>query len=520
MAATFFVWSKPRLSVGASLTRQWPAANAHGTQLSGVGNLFTAGFPGTLSNLYQRLVTNDRGASTIRLRKNGANGNQLLSIGASSGAAEFEDDVNTDAIVTGDEVDIELITGAGGTTFIQTVGALKFAATTNTVTRIHSTDHGAMSTASTTFFFPLGGRCSTPGTVEADATAEMQTAGTFKYYGIRVATNARSTDTVTGIRISGVDGTVIFTVTAGSTGTFLNATNSDAVVVGDDACFYVRLGTGTGSFTPQAGQWIDFETTNDKWQLFAGNAGGDSQSTFSASTTYYLAIGGSIVDDYTTESEVQVKSQLAFTGSKLHVRVTANTVVGASTLKFRKNAADGGQSVSITGLTTGLFIDATGSDSVAVNDEICCQLAVGAGGTSLNLSVTSMLCSTPAAGGSIDLRAQRRRLLNLQRRARWEPDESPTFSGVFAGPFLRLTGTNQPPTFPLTFAVLRRRLNLTKLDSLHRRQEDRYEFRASPRIRSQPYKALTDTAPPPPPNPPPLAPASRRMQLRMRHFGL
>ncbi|GAH77518.1 unnamed protein product, partial [marine sediment metagenome] len=58
----------------------------------------------TLSNLraYCSINTLD-GASTLRLRINGANGNQVLNIGAGT-TGDFEDIVNTDAVVSGDRI--------------------------------------------------------------------------------------------------------------------------------------------------------------------------------------------------------------------------------------------------------------------------------------------------------------------------------------------------------------------------------------------------------------------------------
>ena len=58
---------------------------------------------GTLSLLYFRVYENSRGSSTFGTRVNGVNGNQSVSIGAST-TGEFEDTVNTDSIVAGDEV--------------------------------------------------------------------------------------------------------------------------------------------------------------------------------------------------------------------------------------------------------------------------------------------------------------------------------------------------------------------------------------------------------------------------------
>lgn len=393
MASVFMPWGKQRLSIGASVTRETPTANGFGMHFTGGDNLYTMGLPGVLSKLYHRIATNDRGASTIFVRKNGANGNQNLSIGASS-TGEFEDNVNTDSVANGDEFNLQIITGAGGTTFIASAGSIVFTATTNTGIRYQTTDLPTLSAASTTSFFVLGGAGSTAEATEGDATVEMETAGTFKYFGIRVGTNTRSTSTECGLRINGADSTSKVTVSASTTGTFVDTTGTDTIAIGDDVCFYIRTGTGTGNFGAQAGLWVDLETTNDKWQIMAGQSGGNSQSTFNANTVTYSPVGGVVTSSYTTESEAQIEPQLAFTASFLQVRVKSNTVTASSTVKLRKNGADTACVVTIPSSTTGLIVDSTNSAAIGADDDICYQVSTGATGTSLNISVISLLCAT------------------------------------------------------------------------------------------------------------------------------
>ena len=79
----------------------------------------------TLSNLEIFLQTNAVTAtSTLKLRKNGGNGNQTISIAAST-TGYFEDTTNTDSILATDEVNYQLITGGTGTSMtIISMGSL------------------------------------------------------------------------------------------------------------------------------------------------------------------------------------------------------------------------------------------------------------------------------------------------------------------------------------------------------------------------------------------------------------
>src|SRR4029079_18332586 len=85
---------------------------------------------GVASKMYCRIISNDRGDSTLTFRINGGNGNLTISI-PSSTTGELEDNVNKDTINSGDKTCYRLITGSGGTTFKITITAFNFLADTN-----------------------------------------------------------------------------------------------------------------------------------------------------------------------------------------------------------------------------------------------------------------------------------------------------------------------------------------------------------------------------------------------------
>jgi hypothetical protein len=68
----------------------------------------------TLQNLTVRAIANTRGDSTtVTVRKNGANTGITVTITAGS-TATFQDLVNTEAVVAGDRVSIQFVTGGSG----------------------------------------------------------------------------------------------------------------------------------------------------------------------------------------------------------------------------------------------------------------------------------------------------------------------------------------------------------------------------------------------------------------------
>lgn len=79
------------------------------------------------------------------------------------------------------------------------------------------------------------------------------------------------------------------------------------------------------------------------------------------------------------EAEVQFYVTKDGTFSGLSVNITASNATGDSTLTFRKNSADGNNTVTFASGVTGLVQDTTHTDTVAVGDLINFQLSYTAG---------------------------------------------------------------------------------------------------------------------------------------------
>lgn len=117
---------------------------------------------------------------------------------------------------------------------------------------------------------------------------------------------------------------------------------------------------------------------------------GVNGTVLGANATRYLPYGCAWLDmSYSTlsgsavEAEAEIKLQNAGTVSKASIYLSANGVSATSTLKSRKNAADGNISVSITASTTGRFEDTSNSDSYSAGDTGCFKLTTGGTGASL-----------------------------------------------------------------------------------------------------------------------------------------
>lgn len=113
--------------------------------------------------------------------------------------------------------------------------------------------------------------------------------------------------------------------------------------------------------------------------LCSDNIGSPSSMT-AASTAYYIALGNCLsIAASTTEANNQTTARTTASFSKMYVNVTSNSRLTNSTLRFRKNGANGNQSVNILASTTGVFMDTTNTDSVAAGDTWNLALTTGTG---------------------------------------------------------------------------------------------------------------------------------------------
>lgn len=340
---------------------------------------------GTFSTLYARItVSTGANASTVQLRKGAANGNQSLSLTAAT-TGDFTDNTNTDSVAAGDDWHIQIVLGAGDAI----TGAIQitFDATTNTSARYGSTDTSVASASTTFFTAPWGDGLGNTSSTEANQQIKVKDSATIKNLFGYAITNSRSKASTLTIRKNQTDSVVTISITGSTTGTFEDTTHSVSVVSGDNINYSITTGTGTGTLKFNT-LCFDYQTTDSTFSLgIAGNA-----STVNANLTRYIpAIGDSNPDP--TESNRKSLAQLAFTGSLAECYISANTVSAASTLNFRKNSANGNQSVSITASTTGWFVDSINTDSVATTDYIDFQIVTGATGTSLTVNAIAMLAT-------------------------------------------------------------------------------------------------------------------------------
>lgn len=200
---------------------------------------------------------------------------------------------------------------------------------------------------------------------ESHAQVPWYAAGTFSKLRCRISSNAANATSTLTFRKGGVSGNQSVSIGATLTGEFSDLSNTDTIVSGDLVCAQIVAG-GAGALTMTA-IGGNFNANTGVYMRYGYCMGA---STTTASTTWYMGltgIGGTLV---TTETNQQATMRGNGTFGNGYAIVTTNARSTATTIKFRKNGADGNISVSCTASTTGLFEDVSHTDTVVNGDNV------------------------------------------------------------------------------------------------------------------------------------------------------
>lgn len=352
---------------------------------------------GTIANLSTYISANSlSGTHTIRLRKNTANGNLVVSISAAA-TGFFEDLANSDAITAGDIVNLSHVAASGSGTITERSVPTTFISTSQFATRliVSRPDGGRnFSTASVDRYLYLQSAVEAGNATESTAQQKILITVTLNNLCVQVPANARTTTTEIRSRKNTADGALVVSITSTATGTFEDTANSDSLVSGDLSNWVVRTGTGTGNFSLGVVSADFNDATTKKSHYFLGDG-----YAFNPAVTSYMAIG-SILGQDTTESFYQVRSRGTPTISNLALHVSANSLTAATTFTFRKNTADGNQTLSVGSAATGYFEDSTNTDVLADTDLINLKMITGSTGTTITPDVAAVVVTFPSGAAA------------------------------------------------------------------------------------------------------------------------
>ncbi len=321
----------------------------------------------TFSELFVRIVANlTISASVYRLRINGANGNQSVTIPAGT-SGTFEDLVNTDILVAGDSINSQYVLGA--TAFvITTVIAYKVEA--DVFQPLIGTSDGLLSGVSfgaTRFSGVIG--AATAVVTEADVQYRVRFAATYRNLQFVSRSNTVDGASTVRLRINGVNGNQSITVPASTSGSFEDLINTDNISTNDLINFSIVTGGAAGTLS------ITILTEQIDAARILGQ-GGVQGSDIGDGNSLFFPMESEDGFNF-IESQLQVRTAVNAIAKNYFVRITVNTLDGPSTATFRVNGADSTLAVIIPASTTGAFEDLTEEISLDVDDLINHRLVTG-----------------------------------------------------------------------------------------------------------------------------------------------
>lgn len=337
---------------------------------------------GTFSDLSISVVTNGIAASnTFTFRNNATDGNMVISVPSSSTGNFKETTPNSDTIVADDLTALKFVPGAStGTCALTSVSACFLnTSSSDTISRLALSDstYNISGTSATFYECIAGENSSTTSNVEANSKCRIRKPGTYQNAGIYIRNNARtggSTTTFT-LRKNGADTALLISVTDGAaTGWYEHTADPISVVAGDDVCWEITTGTGSGNIAYSV-LCVDFVTTDGWFPLVTANTDAPTQAD-AVLTGYRTVSGFAGPGTANTESQVDVRAGGTFQFAELTANVTANDVAAVSTVTLMVNAVASALVASTAASTPAVINDSTHTVTVASTDLIDYKVAV------------------------------------------------------------------------------------------------------------------------------------------------
>jgi hypothetical protein len=199
---------------------------------------------GTLANFFVYASTNARVTdTTFRVRKNGSNGNQVITVGAGV-TGIFEDTSNSDSFVADDLVNCTVVTGTGSSESIVIQQVSTELTTTDNTFLLIAGQNGNYNTGSgsSSAYFPWSGGNNL--STEIQTSAEPGMSCTASVFVFKVNANTLDNTATVSVRVNGGNSTLSVSVGAGATGSFED-TDSVSLVATDQLNLLVDTSAAT-----------------------------------------------------------------------------------------------------------------------------------------------------------------------------------------------------------------------------------------------------------------------------------
>ena len=203
---------------------------------------------GTLKNYGCYVQANRATTTTLRIRKNGGNGNGVVSITGGGAAGWYEDTSNTDTVSAGEDWNWSITSGTGADTLTINTIVADFVSTNGDGVIECSTMTGSVWTDNQIRFCGISGR-STNGSTEANLSQNLRAAFDLSDLEVMVSANTvNATSTVT-LRKNAADTALVASITSNGTGLFVDNTNTVTFAATDETCYEVDCPSVAGTQT-------------------------------------------------------------------------------------------------------------------------------------------------------------------------------------------------------------------------------------------------------------------------------
>ena len=206
-------------------------------------------------------------------------------------------------------------------------------------------------------YFPVTMGANYQNGTETNWNFTHRTAGTYSNFFLNIYANTAASATVATIRVNQADGNGTVSVTAGTTGTFEDTVNTDAISSGDEVCAKIVFVTGTLS----GGHTILFDATSNTCCNHSARS-----NYLTGNTIRYNPISGYLYN--TIENLTKTEINTVGTLKNLNSIIYVNSFSVITTVILRINSANGNGTVSIGAGVTGSFEDVVNTDNISVND--------------------------------------------------------------------------------------------------------------------------------------------------------
>lgn len=242
-----------------------------------------------------------------------------------------------------------------------------------------------------TKYLNISGKLNSSATEAEKASYFRVNGGVFSNLAVFLVANTIDATGTFRLRVGSADVNLTTSVTASTTGIFVDNSNTDTIATDALVDYKWTVGAGTGTAVISYTAVVFEPATNVRIYQQGSNV------SVNALATDYADLNAN--SSFTaTEAITQNKTRIAGTLKKAQVYVTSNASTTAVSVRLRVNTANGNNVVSCTALTTGLFEDTASTDSVVADDLLNWQLSGATTGAMTTSLITIFMA--PSSGTS------------------------------------------------------------------------------------------------------------------------